>query len=458
MNATQIELAFDGALMLMRAGRRAEAGRVAWEILRQHPGHGGAWAMRATIEAEEGRYENALLHYGFALQISPGNHELWVNRGIDCANARMFKEAEESFIKALEIKSSFNAHFGYGNVLAQQMRIEAAVGQYCLAFGLDDENNAQLRVNYGECMMALGDWKTGFENYRHRFDTPNFPPHPRLKYPQWHGEPLDGKTILLFAEQGFGDEIMSLRLAEPLRARGARVILAVRPPVYRLALTYPHADAVMLLYGEPRFPVDYQCALLDVPSFVPLSPETVPLKGGYLGAEERGFRMQMPAGLNVGVCWASGKRDLQPHVAATAAAKSLSFDQLVRPLIRPGINFFSLQQTHGDDQAMRECGVRDPMSGVTDFADTAYIIGHLDLVITVDTSVAHLAGAMGKPVWNLVRHDAIWPWMQEYRESCWYDSMTVYRQEKPFDWSAPLKRLKADFDARTAQAEAAWVR
>ena len=201
------------------------------------------------------------------------------------------------------------------------------------------------------------------------------------------------------------------------------------------------------MYDEPPVKPDFMCALLDVPSFIEMTPETVPLKTGYINAPDRGFRLKFPEGLNVGICWASGKRALQPEVAATAAAKSLSFDQLVRPLVRPGVNFYSLQQTHNDDAAMRELGVDDPMARVTDFADTAFIMDHLAHDITVDTSVAHLAGAMGNPVWNLVRFDALWPWMQQTRETCGYDSMTIYRQSKPFDWTDPLKRLQADFAA-----------
>ena len=198
-----------------------------------------------------------------------------------------------------------------------------------------------------------------------------------------------------------------------------------------------------MMYDKPPVEPDYQCALLDVPAYVDVTLRNVPKSGGYLAAPDRGFHLEMPPGLNVGICWSTGKRDLQPGTAETARQKSLSFREFAAPLARPGVNLFSLQQHHNDD--LREFNVRDPMGGVTDFADTAFIIDHLDLVVTVDTSVAHLAGAMGKPVWNLVRFDAVWPWMQEAGPTCWYDSMTLYRQERPFDWAPPLKQLAADF-------------
>jgi tetratricopeptide (TPR) repeat protein len=438
-----VEHAFDAAVMMMRAGRRQEAARVAWEILRQNPRHADAWAMRAMVEAQEGRYENAMLHHGFAVQFAPDRVDLWVNRGVDAMAARMFKESEESFKKSLALNPTYEGHYNYGNLLSAMMRVGDAVDQFEAALSIDDKTNPQIHANLGVALIAEGRWKEGFQRYRHRFNAPGFPPRPRFNYPQWRSEPLDGKTIMLYVEQGFGDEIMSLRFAHAVQETGARVILAVRPPMLRLARSFVNGEDLILMYDQPPVEPDYMCALLDVPAFLNIDPTTIPYQGGYLAAEDRGFRLQMPEGLNVGICWSSGKRDLQPTVVETAKQKSLAFEQLAAPLARRGVNLFSLQQTHNDD--LRAFGVRDVMAGVTDFADTAFIIDHLDLVVTVDTSVAHLAGAMGKPVWNLVRHDAMWPWMQEYRSTCWYESMRLYRQEKPFDWTAPLTRMASDF-------------
>jgi tetratricopeptide (TPR) repeat protein len=446
---------FNTAILTMRAGRRHEAARLAWEVLRMQPKHADAWAMRAMVEASEGRYENAMLHHGFATQAAPGRHDLWINRGIDAMNAKMHKESEESFQRALSLERSFNAHFNYGNLLASLMRLDEAVFQYRNAISFD-LGHPQAHTNLGTVLIGQGFWQDGFYEYRNRINSPGFPPPSRMPYPQWRGEPLDGKTILVYAEQGFGDEIMSLRFS-PRRLDGAdavRTILAVRPPMFRLARAADLADHVILLYDNPPVEPDYQASLLDMPAYVDVAPDTVPHRKAYLRCPERGFRLEMPPGLNVGICWASGMRDLQPEVAETARQKSLSLAQLAGPLARPGVNLFSLQQTHNDD--LRVFNVRDLMGGVTDFADTAFIIDHLDLIITVDTSVAHLAGAMGKPVWNLVRFDAVWPWMQETHRTCWYDSMTLYRQNKPFDWVTPLKRLAIDFgeflDAHQAKA------
>jgi tetratricopeptide (TPR) repeat protein len=445
-----IEGAFDAAEMMKRAGRFDEAARVCWEILRTNPRHADAWTMRGMLEELAGRHENAVLHHGMALRCAPDRWDIWCNKAICAMGARMYRESEEAFCRSLALQRSFSAHYSYGNLLSAMMRVDAAVEQFELALEMNLENDPQVHPNLGVAMIAQGRWKEGFDRYRHRFNAPGFPPHARFDYPKWHGEPLAGKTIMLYVEQGFGDEIMSLRFAAAVRATGARVILAVRPPMLRLARSFGLADHLMLMYDPPPVEPDYMCALLDVPAFLDITPGTVPCRSGYLRAEDRGFRLKFRPGLNVGVCWASGKRDLQPAVAETARQKSLTFQHFAA-LARPGVNLVCLQQNHADGAALAALGVHDPMPGVTDFADTAFVVDHLDLVVTVDTSVAHLAGAMGKPVWNLVRFDALWPWMQETDRTCWYDSMTLYRQDKPYDWGAPLRRLTADFDRFAAE-------
>jgi hypothetical protein len=229
--------------------------------------------------------------------------------------------------------------------------------------------------------------------------------------------------------------------------------VSVRPLMYRLARDYPAADDVILQYDPPPRIPDYMCALLDVPAWTEIMPATMPGEP-YLVAEERSYKLEFPAGLKVGICWASGKRDLQPELIETAKQKSLSFREFL-PLKRDGVVLVNLQKDHGDRDALRDNGVFDPMVGVTDLMDTAWIVSQLDLVITVDTAVAHLAGALGRPVWNLVRFDAMWPWMRETGKTCWYDSMAIYRQSEPFRWKPVLDRLYADFDKQIPQKAAA---
>lgn len=434
---------FDHAVMCMRAGRFGEASDQLAECIRHNPRHALAWSLRGRLENEAGRPFNALLHYDFATFHDPSRYDIWSDKGIIAAAAGRYDLAKDAFEKSLALQDSFEGHYNYGNLLLQTMELGKACDHFFDALA-HDQNHAQCNANLGMALIGLGKWTDGFHYHRHRFNAPGFPPRPEINYPIWHGEDLNGKTILLYGEQGLGDEISALRFAETCQERGARVIVSVRPMLYRLARSLSCADAVIMQYDNPTWTPDYMAALLDVPAFTGITPETVPLSSGYLKSDDRGFSLGWPAGLHVGICWASGKRPLQPATDAMARLKSLSFEHLA-PLARPGITLVSLQQSHNSQSALREAGVYDPMPGVQDLADTAWIINQLDLVITVDTAVAHLAGALGKPVWNLVRFDASWPWMRETGKTCWYDSMRIYRQPVPGEWKEPLSRLMTDF-------------
>ncbi|MEY9419489.1 hypothetical protein ABIF69_005931 [Bradyrhizobium japonicum] len=297
----------------------------------------------------------------------------------------------------------------------------------------------------------------------------------------WRGQSLEGKTILLYSELGFGDEILLLRFAKPVKDLGARVIVSVRAPMFCLAQSLPFADAVIVQYGPdlyefgevPQFDplpwaADYVCSLFAVPMFVTagltcvwqpgeraplpsgMDEQTLPCRGAYLknGSPLEPFSAVVPRknrGRNVGICWISGRSHQE-----FGRRKSIALHQLA-PLARPGVNLISLQKEHDDTAELHRLGAIDPMHHVGDFADTASIIDQLDLVVTVDTAVAHLAGAMGKPVWNLVRSDptAVWPWFWETDATCWYRSMVLYRQTTPGDWEEPLNRMFAEFDSAT---------
>ena len=441
MNPTAGHL-FENAVIAYRAGKREDASDLLWEVLRRDPSHADAWALRARCESDNQRYPNAMLHHGFALQAAPDRYDLWCNRGIDAAAARMFKEACDSFERSLSLHETFEGHYNFGNTLCSTGDVEAAVKHYQRAQELDPDHY-QLRANLGVALIGLGRWSEGFGLYRHRFNAPGFPPRPNFQYPVWHGEPLEGKTILLYAEQGFGDEIQSYRFCKLVKEMGARVILSARVPLFRLARDLDYIDAAIVQYDPPPWQPDYMCALLDVPGWCGLTPETVPLSEGYIKVRDQGFDLKFDKPLKVGICWASGKRDYQP--SETAKLKSLRFATVAR-LSRGDVTLVNLQQNHNDAQDMQTLGILDPMAGVADFYDTAWIINQLDLVVTVDTSVAHLAGALGKPVWNLVRFDALWPWMREGGKTCWYDSMTIYRQVQPFDWGPPLRKLYLDYN------------
>lgn len=443
------EQMFGHALLLIQAGHpKAEVQDVLADVIKANPKHAEAWALRGEIEREMGRDFNALLHYNQAVHYDPSRRDVWSNRGIIAQSCGLPAVARDSYEKSIAIEDNREARLNLGHLHCSRLEVDEAVEQYRAALKIAP-NDAQALTNLGTALIAKGEWPEGWNAYRHRFNNPHWPPRPRINYPWWRGEPLEGKTILLFAEQGYGDEIMALRFVRDVRDRGARVLLSVRMPMFRLARSVAAANKVILQYDDPGETVDYCCALLDVPAFTGITPTTAH-RIGYLFSH-RPDTLDLPAdALKVGICWETGKRPLQPGTDATAKAKSLPFKALGQ-LGQPGVTLVSLQQSHKDHAEMEKAGVIDPMPGVQDFDDTAWIISQLDLIVSVDTSVAHLAGALGKPVWNLVRFDALWPWMKETRATVWYDSMTLYRQSQPFVWQEPIGRLVADFNELVAK-------
>lgn len=452
---------FENALMLLQAGKRAEAMDALTDVLKADGTHAEAWAIRGDMEHGAGRNFNALLHYNGAVKYAPEKYQYWCNRGLVASAIGLVALAKDDYAKSISLQDNLESRINLGHLHGSMLEVDEAAASYEAALKLVP-NDAQALSNLGQVQLSQGKFHEGWNNYRHRFNNPHFPPRPRIDFPWWRGEPIEGKTILLFAEQGHGDEIMSLRFAHNVKKLGARVIVSVRPQMFRLARSLyanPHygcvADAVIIQYDTPPWPVDYCCALLDVPAFTGVTAATMPCKDGYLRSVRDGI-LDLPEGFKVGICWETGKRPLQPATESMQKAKTIALERL-SALHRPGVVLVSLQQSHDSHATMEKWNVINPMAGVQDFDDTAWIISQLDLVVTVDTSVAHLAGALGKPVWNLVRYDAIWPWMKETRETCWYDSMTVYRQPAHHNWQEPIGRLSADFHALLARRDQARV-
>ena len=441
------EYMFDRALISLSQKRTEEASEILADVLKADATHARAWCIRGDLEHQAGRSFNAFLHLNAAVQFAPNMHEAWCNRGLIAAWIGCVGIAEDSYMESLRIKDNIESHINLGNLYTNLMRIDESAEQFRLALAINAEDPQSL-TNLGMCCFAMRNWKDGLHLYRSRFRNPHFQPRPQINLPVWTGqEDLKGKIILAFGEQGYGDEMMSYRFCQTLRDLGARVLLCSRPPVYRLARTVTGADAVVHMYDEPGEHCDYCVALLDVPGLASATPETVPGKTAYLGPPPDRRILDLPDGFRVGICWSSGKRPLQPHLVPIQKAKSIPLEYLSF-LQQSGVVLVSLQTLDmepGIKEAKEKMGVIDPMGGVQDFADTAWIIDQLDMVITVDTSVAHLAGALGKPVWNLVRFDAIWPWMHDDDTTCWYDSMKIYRQPKINEWVDPIRRLKEDF-------------
>jgi hypothetical protein len=264
---------------------------------------------------------------------------------------------------------------------------------------------------------------------------------------------LGGKSILLLGEQGFGDVLQFCRYAPMVAGLGARVILAVPATLCRLLSSLPGVDHVVSQDDVlPAF--DVHCPLMSLPMAFATTEKSLPAQVPYLAADPHAIaswnsiipspsaRGDGESGLRIGLVWAGAHRPEQPHAAAVDRRRSMALAQMAPVFAAPGNVFVSLQL--GPAAAQVDAApfpLLDVADRLTDFADTAALVAALDLIITVDTAVAHLAGALGKPVWLLSRHDACWRWGRDRTDSPWYPTMRLFRQTIPGDWAGVMQRV-----------------
>jgi tetratricopeptide (TPR) repeat protein len=371
-----------------------------------------------------------------------------------------FAEAIEAFERA-EALGSQGAASNRGNSLLDMGRMGEALRAHRKAVERDPTHPGS-QYNLALTQLRLGDWEQGWPAYEARWRFREVHRNPRVfSQPRWQGEPLEGRRVLLHAEQGLGDTIQFCRYATLVAARGGAVVLQVQAPVERLMASLPAVRAgqveIALLGtrrgGPPQF--DLECPLLSLPAVFGTTLETVPWPGAYLGADARlalERRAQTPhvrpnqhfnpdsahQPLRVGVAWAGNPRYKADR------RRSMEVKTLLPLLHTSGINWISLQKGEAAEQLSGLAGsvfIWDGSSADKDLAETAVLVATLDLVISTDTSIAHLAGAMGKPVWILLPHLSDWRWMQQIETTPWYPTAKLFRQRSPGDWAEVLERV-----------------
>jgi Flp pilus assembly protein TadD len=458
------EVFFEKGLLAIREKKLDRALDFLQEALKVDSEHAEAWMIRGNIEHSLGRPFNAMLHHNNAVAIAPNKYDAWNNRGLAFADLGLFKSAEECYRKSLELHEAYEPRINLANMYCHEMRLEDAVMEYRAAIE-DDPGNLDAHTNLGITLLGLGHWQEGFKEYYYRHGNTPYPNRARRSYPewrgQWYGESNESVgALLLYPEQGYGDELLFMRFAADQASRGMKVVLEARPFLYRLAKVGLPGGTVIHKDDDSPIAIKSSCAVMDVPMVLgTITPSTIPLSKGYLNVPYVSWiGAALPKGFRVGLCWSSGQRPLQPETESTFKMKSIPLEWL-EPLVQPGVSLISLQKEGGNPHLMYKFGIFDAVNApyriVDDFLDTAAIINELDLVISVDTAVAHLAGAMGKPVWTFVRFNGYWPWLRDNRTTPWYDSMRLYRQPKLGDWNEPINRAAADLAGLVKQKEAA---
>ena len=407
------------------------------------PDYARAHNDRGVTLGELGRRAEALESYERAIALEPRFAEAHNNRGNVLSDLERHAEALASFDRAIALKPGYaEAYYNRGNTLRDLHRHAEAVDSYERAIALKPDY-ADAHWNLADSRLLLGDFARGWEEYEWRWKLP-----PREKgrreFPQplWLGaQPVQGKTILLHSELGLGDTLLFCRYAKEVAALGAKVVLEVQPPLQTLLANLEGATEV-IAKGAPLPAFDCHCPLTSLPLAFKTDLGNVPARIPYIRSDPARVaawqaRLGQKKKPRVGLVW-SGSSALRSDTRSMTLAEMM-------PLVRDWAEWVSLQKevpaTESTLLASR-ADLRDAGGELRDFADTAALLELMDVVVTVDTSVANLAGAMGKAVWILLPfnpHD--WRWMLDREDSAWYPTARLFRQSAAGEWASVIRRV-----------------
>ena len=422
-----------------------------------NPSFAPTWSNRSCALRDLGRSADALSSCDEAIRLAPAFAEAWSNKGNALGDLGRPTDAQACYEQALKLAPDYvDAWSNMGLVLIDQGRHEDALACYDEALARRP-SSAEAHWNKALCLLQLGRFAEGWPEYEWRWERERMKPsRRRFDQPMWQGDvPIEGKTILLHAEQGLGDTLQFCRYVPLVAARGARVLLDAPVELHRLLRTLD-GMAELIPPGAPLPAFDYHCPLLSLPLAFRTDIDTIPDLSPYLAADASQVqvwaqRMSSKTGqpLKVGLVWAGGSRPHVPELRKIGDRRSITLGHFEPLLDIANVQFFSLQVGPASQQLMRarEAGSRaarivDFTSELSDFADTAALVMNLDLVISVDTSTAHLAGALARPVWILNRFDSCWRWIRQRDDSPWYRTARLFNQSTLGDWDGVMRSVE----------------
>jgi tetratricopeptide (TPR) repeat protein len=495
-----------GALHLLgtihvQRGELTEALAACEAALAISPGNAAVHQTQGDALHDLKQYPEAVAAYDRCLALDPGNFIAWSNRGSALLHSRRFDEAVASYERALALQSKAtartpspalaNPYLNRGAALQELGRFDAALASYDRAIAADPglaaahanrgctldclgrpqealasceraialaPDYAAAHVNRAIALLRLGRFPEGWAEYEWRWrNTGSALCRDRRhgSVPLWLGrEPLAGRTVLLHAEQGYGDTLQFCRYAGLVRDRGATVVLEV-PSALKRVLGRLDGVARVVSRDEPTPDVDFQCPLMSLPLAFGTTLASIPSGQHYLTGqpelvEEWRRRLGERRGFRVGLVWSGGFRPNEPEWWSANARRNIGLPDLAA-LDHPRIEYVSLQKGEPAAAGLRPARAAgwaarlvDHTGALADFADTAALIEHLDLVVSVDTATAHLAAALGKPTWILSRFDGCWRWLLHRADSPWYPSVRLFRQQTPGTWDDVVRQVREE--------------
>ena len=467
-----IQQAFDLASQHHRAGRLQEAETLYSQVLDQQPNHADAMQLLGVLYNQTARPAEALSLLQRAIQLNQNRPDYYNNLGLVLAGQRRWDAAIHAFEKALLLRRDFaQAHNNLGNVQAELGRFVDAIQSLQSALALEPEypdahhnlgnvyqslhdgeraiayyrralelrpGDPELRVALASTFLLRGDFEQGLPLYEARWETALGAAMARgFTQPLWDGSVLGGRRILLHAEQGLGDTIQFIRYAPLVREKGGVVSVLCPPELQRLLRGQLGIEQVVSdLQSLPPF--DVRCPLLSLPRVMRTTLKSIPATVPYLKADSAlasQWRRRLDvskAGPKVGLVWAGSQRHRKDH------HRSITPEQLAPLAQIPEVQFVSLQKDNPSSKPPFE--LLDWTAELIDLADTAALVANLDLIISVDTAVAHLAGALAKPVLLLLPFAPDWRWMWDRADSPWYPTMRLIRQSSRGNWQSAIAR------------------
>jgi Tfp pilus assembly protein PilF len=459
-----------------QAGQLEQAKSLYLQILAIELQHGPSLYGLGLIAQQSGSFEIAANMMHRAIALDPGNTDYRFGLGAALQANGNYDAALAAFREVLQADAeNLLAHFRVGNILQLQGKLDEAIAAYERIVELNPDSHdaefnignvfrlqgklAEARERYRRALnlqpgnvdalwnlslldLLEGDYPAGWKNYevRHRRPTHGLR---EFAQPQWKGEPLNGSRILIHSEQGLGDTLQFLRYLPMVAQAGGEITLDVPATLRRLAGEIPGISAV-ISSGDAIPPFAWHCPMMSLPLAFHTTVESIPAQMPYLRipqeAKRSAAKLPWPQqSLRVGLVWGATTRSFED------SDRSIPFALLEPILATPRVHFYSLQLGPPASQlAPQRTEVIDLRGVIGDFADTAALVFHLDLVLTVDTSVAHVAGALAKPTWVLLPFSADWRWMTSGEDSPWYASVRLFRQPRQGDWEAVIERVRCE--------------
>lgn len=469
----------DFGIMMAQQGKHLEAALQFQKAAMLDPNYSDAWCNLANgltaIAKQLGPPLGDLLLFhairDFDIAINTGKGRVsdkdlagyYNNRGVNWIDMNQHRRGILDYEEAARLNPSLpEPRANIGNALKYLGDIDGAKAAYAKSVEANPEYFDGL-LNQGLMDMELGNFEEGWKLFEMRWRRPELLPR-GLPCPDWNGEDLNDKRLLLYAEQGFGDTVHFVRYAGVIKERypQAWITFECRNSIARLMRTVPGVDEVVV-YGDPLKPHDYGCAIMSAPRLCGTTFQTIPASVPYISASPQrvelwrrrldGDLQQFGDKLRVGICWAGQGRPHMPLVNATDKRRSTRLDQWAPLFAVPGVVFVSLQ--HGEHAGQAKVpppgnAIAHYVEELDDWTDTAALMKCLDLVISVDTAVVHVAGALGLPTWMLSRFDGCWRWHGARRDSPWYPTLTQFRQPKQGDWTSVFDEVAGDLRAFVA--------